>query len=144
MLLASAAPGADILAHELCRELGIRSVVCLPMPAADFARTAFADCEPWRGRYLDLMRDAEAYQLSDRAGLPNWLAGRRLDPWERGNRWVMKMAQSWGADEIVLVALWDGHDQGDAPGGTAQMVALARAAGECRIEVIDAGALAGG
>ena len=90
------------------------------------------------------MRDAEAYQLSDRAGLPNWLAGRRLDPWERGNRWVMKMAQSWGADEIVLVALWDGHDQGDAPGGTAQMVALARAAGECRIEVIDAGALAGG
>ena len=144
VLLASAAPGADILAHELCRELGIRSVVCLPMPAADFARTAFADCEPWRGRYLDLMRDAEAYQLSDRAGLPNWLAGRRLDPWERGNRWVMKMAQSWGADEIVLVALWDGHDQGDAPGGTAQMVALARAAGECRIEVIDAGALAGG
>ncbi|MCB1896995.1 MAG: hypothetical protein H6945_13285 [Zoogloeaceae bacterium] len=144
VLLASAAPGADILAHETCRELGIRSVVCLPMPPADFARTAFADCEPWRARFLDLMRDADVMQLSDRAGLPHWLAGRDVDPWERGNRWVVKLAQSWGADEVVLVALWDGLDIGDGPGGTAQMVALARAAGDWRIEVIDAGDLAAG
>ena len=114
------------------------------MPVADFARSAFADHEPWRGRFLDLLRDAEVYQLSDRAGLPNWLAGRDVDPWERGNRWLVELARSWGADEVALVALWDGRDAGDGPGGTAQMVALARSAGDWRIEVIDAGELAGG
>src|SRR4029079_19827698 len=30
-VLASAAPGSDILCHEVCSELGIDSIVCLPM-----------------------------------------------------------------------------------------------------------------
>ena len=39
--LASAAPGADILFHEVCAKLGIPSTLCLPMPAADYARLEF-------------------------------------------------------------------------------------------------------
>jgi hypothetical protein len=37
-VFSSAAPGSDILCHEICRELGIDSTVCLPMPTDSFRR----------------------------------------------------------------------------------------------------------
>src|SRR5262249_3965235 len=37
-VLASAAPGADILVHEICAELGLTSRLCLPMPPDDVSR----------------------------------------------------------------------------------------------------------
>jgi hypothetical protein len=136
--LASAAPGADILAHEVCAELGLKSTICLPMDAKDYARLAFKDLDNWRTRFLDLQQDREVLELSDNAGLPRWLSGSEMDSWERGNRWVMQMAMTWGAERITLVALWDGKTVGDAPGGTAQMVQLARDAGTVRIVTVDA------
>ncbi len=138
MGLASAAPGADILAHEVCAELGMKSTICLPMPAKDYARLAFEDLDNWRTRFLDLQQDHDMIELSDREGLPRWLSGSNVDSWERGNRWVMQMALTWGAKRITLVALWDGKMKGDAPGGTAQMVQLARDAGTVRLEIVDA------
>jgi hypothetical protein len=50
----------------------------------------------------------------------------------------MQMALTWGAERISLVALWDGKKAGDAPGGTAQMVQLARDAGTVRVVIADA------
>lgn len=138
MGLASAAPGADILAHEVSGELGLKSTICLPMPAKDYARMAFKDLDNWRTRFLDLQQDHEVLELSDKAGLPRWLSDSKMDSWERGNRWVMQMAMTWGAERITLVALWDGKTVGDAPGGTAQMVQLARDAGTVRIVTVDA------
>jgi hypothetical protein len=142
--LASAAPGTDILAHEICAARGIPTTLCLAMPPADTARLLFEGLDAWRNRFLDLRgrddRHAVLY-LSDREGLPHWLAGRGIDPWERGNRWVIKMAEAWGAARITLIALWDGKPHGDAPGGTAQLVDLARKAGCMRIEIVDAGQL---
>jgi hypothetical protein len=138
MGLASAAPGADILAQEICAELGIKSTICLPMPAEDYARLAFEDLDNWRTRFLDLQLDHELLELSDMAGLPRWLSGSKVDSWERGNRWVMQMALTWGAKRVTLVALWDGKMEGDAPGGTAHMVQLARDAGTVRIVTLDA------
>ena len=135
--LASAAPGADILALEVCAELGIKSTICLPMPVNDYARLAFEDLDGWRSRFLDLHLDHEVVELSDMAGLPRWLSGSSVDPWERGNRWVMQMALTWGAKRITLVALWDGKMEGDAPGGTAHMVQLARDAGTVRVVTVD-------
>ncbi len=37
-VLASAAPGTDIICHELCRELGLDCTICLPMPVEDYAQ----------------------------------------------------------------------------------------------------------
>ena len=108
------------------------------MPAKDYARLAFADLDTWRTRFLDLQRDHKLFELSDKAGLPRWLAGSKMDSWERGNRWVMQLALTWGAERITLVVLWDGKKVGDAPGGTAQMVQLARDAGTVRIVTVDA------
>jgi len=138
MGLASAAPGADILAHEVCAEIGMKSTICLPMPAKDYARLTFEDLDNWRTRFLDLQQDHDVLELSDREGLPRWLSGSNVDSWERGNRWVMQMALTWGAKRITLVALWDGKMEGDAPGGTAQMVQLARDAGTVRVKIVDA------
>ncbi|HSB70467.1 MAG TPA: tetratricopeptide repeat-containing protein [Candidatus Methylomirabilis sp.] len=142
VLLASAAPGADILAHEVCAELGLTSIICLPTPPEDFARYSFENLDAWRTRFLDLEKDHRENQkvlvLSDREGLPRWLHGSGMDPWLRGNHWVMEMALTWGAERVTLVALWDGRKAGDAPGGTAHMLKLAEDAGTVYIKRIDA------
>jgi len=138
VVLASAAPGADILAHEVCAELGLTSIICLPMPPEDFARFSFENLDTWRTRFLDLQSAHKVLVLSDREGLPRWLHGSGVDPWLRGNRWVMEMALTWGAERVTLVALWDGKKVGDAPGGTAHMVRLAEDAGTVHIKRIDA------
>ena len=137
--LASAAPGADILFHEVCAEFGIPSMCCLPMPKADYARLEFEALDAWRSRFLTLLHDQKnVLELSDRKGLPRWLQGSDADPWERGNRWVLQMALTSEAERVTLIALWDGQDEGDAPGGTAHMVRLARSAGSIHVKVIDA------
>jgi len=135
--LASAAPGTDILAHEVCKELGIASTICLPMPADMFARFAFENLDGWRTRFLDLRQGHDVLVLADSEGLPKWLHGSTKDPWERGNQWVMNMALTAAAERITLVILWDGKQEGDAPGGTAHMLRLAQDAGKVHIKRID-------
>jgi hypothetical protein len=134
--IASAAPGADILAHEVFAELGIPAEICLPMPAEEFARQQFADLDDWRNRYLQLLQDGRVMMLSDRPGLPRWLQASGLDPWERGNEWVIKLAETSGADRITAVVLWDGRPA-EGPGGTAHMVDLVRRSGRIHLERID-------
>jgi hypothetical protein len=138
IVLASAAPGADILAHEVCVELGVTSIVCLPMPPEDFARSSFENLYAWRTRFLDLQKDHKVLVLSDREGLPRWRHGSGVDPCQRGNQWIMKLALTWGAERVTLVALWDGKKVGDTLGGTAHMVKLAEDAGTVHIKRIDA------
>lgn len=146
LVLASAAPGADILAHEVCSALQLNSVVCLPMPSDAYVRWAFADFDDWRSRYLDLVEGRELDKgllvLSHQAGLPRWLQASGIDPWERGNRWVHQLALTWGAKRLSLVALWDREPSGDRAGGTAHMVSLARDSGRMRVLVIDTASLA--
>lgn len=98
----------------------------------------FEDLDNWRARFLNLQRDHEVLELSDKAGLPRWLSGSGVDFWERGNRWVIQMAVTSGASRITLVALWDGKMKGDSPGGTAHMVQLATNTGVVRVVIVDA------
>ena len=138
-VLASAAPGADILVHEVCAELGVKSRLCLPIPADDVAEQVFPHADHWRTRFWAVVEEHRdgLLQLADRAELPRWLQGRAgIDPWERGNRWVMRLAEAWGAKRVTLLVLWDGQDDGGT-GGTAQMVRMARAAGRFELDVID-------
>jgi hypothetical protein len=107
------------------------------MPSDDFVRIVFEDLDDWRTRFLDLKRDREVLELSDKEGLPRWLHDSQMDSWERGNRWVLNMAETCGAERITLVALWDGKKVGDAPGGTAHMVQIAREEGDVHIVHVD-------
>jgi len=148
--MASAAPGADILFHEICGELGIPSVLCLPMRASGYAAKAFEDLDDWRTRFLNLKEEhqgkkkreiLELGEFGDGEPLPRWLLNTRTDPWERGNRWVLQMALASGARKVTVLALWDGKADGDAPGGTAHMVEIARRAGTVDVKIIDAAKL---
>jgi hypothetical protein len=137
-LMASGAPGGDILAHEICSELRLATTICLPMPIEDFASFAFETLDSWRTRFLDLISHRRVLELSNRKGLPRWLHGSQINPWERGNYWVMQMALSCGADRVTLLAFWDGKEKGDNFGGTAHMVQLARDSGKVRFKPVDA------
>jgi tetratricopeptide (TPR) repeat protein len=141
-VLASAAPGTDIICHEVCRELGIKSTICLPMPKDTYAANVFGNLDRWRSRFLALFESrADCLQLSDVAGLPKWLHGADTDEWERGNRWELQLALSAGAPKVSLIAVWDEQAVGDARGGTAHMVQIAHAAGTVDVDVV---ALRGG
>jgi hypothetical protein len=137
-VFSSAAPGSDILCHEICRELRIDSTICLPMPKEAFSQLVFKEEESWRARFLELISSRPVLELSDQSNLPRWLRNSGLNAWERGNRWVLEMAQASEAQKVTLIALWDGKTTGDAPGGTAHLVGLARDAGTVIVDLIDA------
>ncbi|MEO0422969.1 MAG: hypothetical protein AAF184_11570 [Pseudomonadota bacterium] len=142
-VLASGAPGADILAHEICDSLGIRTTLCLPMPPNAYAGEVFGELDDWRTRFIQLAdRGKRSIRvLSDRPGLPRWLAQSGTDPWARGNRWVMSMALAWRTARTGMLVLWNQQEGGE--GGTAQMVRLAREAGNVEVHVVDSAALSG-
>jgi hypothetical protein len=137
-VLASGASGTDIICHELCRELQVKSTVCLPMPAGVYSKETFKnELDGWRSRFLALIgAKINCLQLSDAPGLPRWLRGTGTNEWERGNRWVLQLAQTAGARGVSLIAAWDGNTVGANIGGTAHMVQIARAAGNVDIDVI--------
>jgi hypothetical protein len=144
VLLGSVSPGADLLWHEACAELGLQTTVCLPMPVADHGRMVFERDDNGRSRFLDIVSPTQkraVFTLSDQAGLPRWLVSTGTDPWVRGNEWVIQMANSWGAERVTLLAFWDGQEAADGNSGTAHVVKLARQEGNMRIDRIDSAAL---
>ena len=141
-VLASAAPGSDIICHEVCGERRIDSTVCLPMRHDIYSSEVFGSFNSWRSRYLDLLDKRPVLELGDRAGLPRWLSTKSgVDPWERGNRWVLEMARSGRARRVTLLALWDRREESGRPGGTAHSVQIARASGTVDVQIIDAAQL---
>jgi hypothetical protein len=107
------------------------------MPRESYSRLVFRDAENWRGRFLELVSSRPVLQLSDQGDLPRWLRDTELNAWERGSRWVLEMAKSSDSAKVTLIALWVRKTTGDAPGGTAHMVRLARDAGTIVQVVID-------
>jgi hypothetical protein len=129
-VFASAASGTDILCHETCADIGIKSTICLPIPPTDFATQCLCHEGNWRNRFTQLTNGARerTLVLSRSTSLPKWLSTKEQDLWQRGNRWVVEMANSLPANRRVLVALWDGQRE-DTSGGTAEVVKLAEARG---------------
>lgn len=148
-VLVSAAPGADILALEACRELKLTTWLCLPVQREVVARDVFSryDIE-WRNRFFalaDAQPQGRTFVLSDNGGLPAWLeASETVTPWSRGNRWMLRQAQAWGADRVTLLALWDHNKDDKSPNGTAAILKLAQATDGIYIELIDCRQLAAG
>jgi len=142
--MASACPGADLAFHACLRDEGIEGIVCLPVPHESFAGTIFGDDDASQREYLDLRREAESegnvrlrfLELSDHpSGLPRWLRGTDRDPWERGNRWVLRVAEAWDADKVSLIAVYDGQPAA-SPGGTGFAVELARRSSKVEVHIL--------
>jgi len=149
-VLVSAAPGADILALETCKALGIKTWLCLPVDRDVVVREVFKDYDvDWRNRFFalaDAQPPGQTFVLSDNGGLPQWLlaASTTMTPWSRGNRWMLHQAQAWGADKVTLLALWDHNKDDPSPNGTAEMLRLAENTDGVYVDVIDCRPLAAG
>lgn len=141
--LASGCPGSDLAFHECCRDREVPAFLCLPMPSDRFAANVFGADDAARSAYLQLTRETageeprvQVLELSDQdSGLPRWLETSGRNPWERGNRWTLRMAESWGAPRVSLIAVWDEQDS-ENPGGTAAFVKMARASAQFEIHIV--------
>jgi hypothetical protein len=142
LLVASAASGTDILAHEAVRAAGGASRVMLHAPAEGFAAASVAPAGPdWVRRFERLL-----------AAHPAWVSVAALQPigarsawYEYGNE-VLEGLALLTADQLEApvrrLAVWDGL-AGDGPGGTASTVRRWRARGVA-FEVLDPARLGAG
>ena len=122
---AGGACGGDILFHEECAKLGIRTRIRLTLPPGPFISRSVAHAGgDWVARFRSLVQQHENVVdvLADAEELPAWLRGKaHYDVWQRTNVWLLEEALSLGARETALIALWDG-EPGDGPGGTQHLV----------------------
>jgi hypothetical protein len=128
--IAGAASGTDLIFHEVCAELGIGTTVVLPMPREDYCRDSVADGGPdWVERFNRLVNANPPVLLSEDADLPVWAASiPDYGVFQRGNIFMMEAALTRRNVDVSLLALWNGK-AGDGPGGTADMVELAKEQG---------------
>jgi hypothetical protein len=118
--IASAARGGDILFHEECRALGLRTIIVLPFPPEEFERSSVSGVPEtdWVERFRHLWwESAEADR--EVLGLP-----RNDEAYAACNTRIIELARERG--QFHLIALWDGSGS-DGPGGTTDLV---RQAGE--------------
>lgn len=94
----------------------------------EYSGRVLAELDDWKCRFRDLIdhKKLPVLELSDQAGLPNWLHGASVDPWRRGNQWLVQMALARDAEQINLVTYWEG-DEG-------HIASLARESGKIRIQ----------
>lgn len=125
--IAGGACGGDILFHEVCRNLGIKTELYLALPREAFINesVAFAG-NVWVDRFDELYTTLPHRILSRTKALPGWLQKRTpYDFWSRANLWMLYNALANDSLNMTLIALWDGKG-GDGEGGTSHMVSLAK------------------
>jgi len=129
--LAGAASGGDILFHEVCAALSIPTKLYLALPPEQYVAESVAPAgADWIRRFWAIVqRQQDAPVLADTKDLPGWLQHRQAySIWQRNNLWMLNEALVGGAANLTVLALWNGK-QGDGPGGTADMIAIAQARG---------------
>ena len=128
--LASGTSGGDLLFHEVCRDLGVRTELFLVTPEPEHVAATVTPSGPeWVDRYYSVRRGARLHVLqASSSQLPAWLAKREgYSVWHRHNRWLLQSALAYRESRVTLVALWNGAES-DGPGGTREMINDARAA----------------
>lgn len=128
--IAGAASGTDLLFHEVCSELRIPTKVVLPIPTKDYCRESVADSgAEWVEKFNMLVAANRPIVLSDSNELPPWAQEiGDYGVFQRGNIWMIEDALLRPNAEATLLALWNGT-AGDGPGGTADMITLAKSRG---------------
>jgi hypothetical protein len=114
--IAGAADGGDILFHEVCRELGIESEVCLAVSAAEYVHTSVQ--ASWTARFHRLLMAHPTAILDPGTG----------DVWLRDHEWQLRRARERRPRRTVLVALLEAKAT-DIPDGTSGMVRMAQEGG---------------
>ncbi|MDB5555666.1 MAG: hypothetical protein JWL86_5650 [Rhizobium sp.] len=141
--VAGAASGTDLLFHEVCAELNIKTTIVLPIPVPDYGQDSVSGGGPeWVEKFNTLMNSNPPIVFSDSTDLPVWAKKiSNYGVYQRGNIFMMAKALLAPNADVTLLALWNGK-AGDGPGGTADMIDLAEAQG-AKALVQDSNALFG-
>jgi hypothetical protein len=137
VVVASAACGADLLALDVARELGIRCAIVLPWDRADFREISVVD----RGGEWGGMFDRVVNVAGDAGDL--YTLGRGVHDaraFIATNDTILDMAQTIAGavhptDEVVAMVAWDGGSRG-ADDVTAQFITSARGRGLRVVEIL--------
>ncbi|HTT39894.1 MAG TPA: hypothetical protein VMH32_19780 [Burkholderiales bacterium] len=135
--IAGGASGADILFHEICQQLEIPTQLYLALPADQFIVHSVAPADAmWVERFNRILARSPTRVLQTTEEMPLWLSGKRdYSVWQRDNLWMLYNALVHGANNVTVIALWDGAAS-DRPGGTADLVQQAQSRG-ARTVVLD-------
>ncbi|HEX8723058.1 MAG TPA: hypothetical protein VF736_20740 [Pyrinomonadaceae bacterium] len=146
--IAGGASGGDIIFHEVCAELGVKSYLYLAVPREEYVAASVRDAGPvWVRRFERLYDALERRVLSSSEGPPRWLRekGEGYSVWQRCNLWMLANAvalcREGGGSDLTLVALWNGS-KGDGAGGTEDMIRQAEGRG-ARTVILHTGQLFG-
>jgi hypothetical protein len=128
--ISGAASGTDLLFLEVCDELDIPTKIVLPIPIDDYRQKSVVDGGPvWVEKFNRLITINPPIILSNRSELPAWARTiPNYSVFQRGNIWMIEDALLRTNADASLLALWDGK-AGDGPGGTADMVEIAKKRG---------------
>ena len=140
--IAGGACGGDMLFHEVCAALKIETRLLLALPAPEFCVASVAQGgSEWIERYHQLCQRVPPRVLSESEQLPVWLRAKKdYSIWQRNNLWILFNALALNAENVTLLALWDGG-KADGPGGTEDLIEQVRIRGHKNV-VIPAGELA--
>ncbi len=136
LAMCEGACGGDLLFAEAALARGMRVELRLPFDEARFLRESvgFAG-HAWLARYARVRSDPRTTVYC----MPPGVAPPGCDAFEQANLWQLNAALAHGADQVWLLALWDGRSSG-SPGGTDHLVqTVDRHAGQ--VIIIDAAAL---
>jgi hypothetical protein len=121
--IAGCASGGDILFHEECEDLKIKTQLYLAVPADMFSAESVSPAgSQWTERFRRLLAKNPPLVLAEKLELPNWLAAKPgYTIWTRNNLWILFNALATSPNRTMLLALWNGQ-AGDGAGGTKDLV----------------------
>jgi hypothetical protein len=122
--IAGGACGSDILFHEVCESLGIKTQLFLALPKDKFQVASVDRGGPsWVERYRKLCERVPPRVLAESKELPHWLVDKKdYDIWQRNNLWMMFNALVGDSRGKTLIAFYNPDRDPDGPGGTAHLV----------------------
>lgn len=146
--LAAGANGGDLLFHEVCRELGIPTRMCLALPKAQYVGQYVAPAgSEWVDRFSSVYRHVRALPsrsspedpplgepvsyFTDTNEMPRWLHGKPFyNVGRRNSLWMLQhaitAANELGEDaEVTLLAVWNDNLGEGGFGGIGDIVRTA-------------------
>jgi hypothetical protein len=122
--VAGGSSGGDLLFHEVCQELGIKTELWLALPPEAYVARAVQNyigsgSDKLVQRFQRLQNSLRIEFMAEREELPRWLRTRTdYDFWQRHTLWMVHRALTVGTENLTLIALWN-HEAGN---GTADFV----------------------
>lgn len=117
------AGGGDVIFAEACLGRGLEVEVLLPQAEDTFlAVSVDPSGTGWRERFRDVVgAEAVRTEVMDET----YSSAEGLGLYSRHGRWLIERALAWGAERLIVIALWDGQPSGGS-GGTAEVIEAAR------------------